>query len=235
MPSAWFSPLRASPPLHGSLRLCVCLLLSLRLRAGVSLSLSSVFLSLSLCFSLFLSFSNFLFLCPFWCSSISASQCPPRLWPSALVFLSPSLPVSPSSCKNVLPTNELSPASGLRALLSLALCWVFRNCSISHVLLWKMFVSLYSVVAVESTAPVTGICCSLAQCRERGALVLGTPRLPWWAPAMRVNPYKPQIPQDLCALRNSPRTFGVETWGASPLSLWPPGCFLLPAECRLRG
>lgn len=147
----------ASSRVFAYLRLSLCL--SLCLRAGVSPSLSSVSQSLCLfpCFSLFLSFSDFLFLCPFWCPSTSASQCPPHLWPSALVFLCPSLPVSPCFCEIVLPTREPSPAAGLRALLSLSFYWVFGNYSFSHVLLWKMLVSLYLVVALESTSPVTGI------------------------------------------------------------------------------
>lgn len=68
----------ASSRVFAYLRLSLCL--SLCLRAGVSLSLSSVSQSLCLfpCFSLFLSLSDFLFLCPFWslylCFSVSSAS-----------------------------------------------------------------------------------------------------------------------------------------------------------------
>lgn len=146
-----------------SSRVFAYLRLSLSVSPSVSVRVSvcrcplylSVFVSLSL--FLFLSFSDFLFLCPFWCPSTFASQCPPHRWPSALVFLCPSLPLSPYFCEIVLPTSEPSPAAGLRGLLSLSLYWVFGNYSFSHVLLWKMLISLYLVVALESTALVTSI------------------------------------------------------------------------------
>lgn len=146
------------PRLLGLLRLLtglcvsVSVCLSVRLRAGVSLPL---FVALCLCFSLFV------FLTP--CFSVLFAVPPPLLLRvlaslPRCSYLSPSVPTSPHSCQNVLPTNELSPASGLRARVSLSLFWVFRNCSFSHVLLRKMLVSLSLVVGVESTAPVAGTC-----------------------------------------------------------------------------
>lgn len=94
------------------LGLCVSVsvCLSVRLRAGVSLPL---FVALCLCFSLFV------FLTP--CFSVPFAVPPPLLL-SVLAslprcsYLSPSVPTSPHSCQNVLPTNELSPASGPASL-----------------------------------------------------------------------------------------------------------------------
>lgn len=105
--SARSSPLGASPPLHASLRLCDCLCLSVSVRVSVCLcSLylfacvsPSFYLSLSLLLSLYLCFSVSSASLP-WCFFVPLSSDASLLLPERV------------------PANTLSPASGLRALLS---------------------------------------------------------------------------------------------------------------------